>query len=388
MSTPEDRRHVLKTWIMGGCALAWGGCTLHRLLSEPPRGGMRVGFRNDAPEILGPHAREAAWYAREGSLLRCQLCPHDCILGDDDRGFCRTRVVKDGRLHTLAYGNPCAAHVDPVEKKPLHHFLAGSSILSIATAGCNLRCLNCQNWEISQARPEDTRNHALWPERLVEICRERNIPSIAYTYSEPIIFYEYVRDTALQARERGVRNVLVTAGYIHEAPLREICRVVDAANVDLKAFNDRFYRKIAGARLAPVLRALEVMREEGVWIEVTRLLVPTWSDDLDDVRAMCRWMVRHLGGHTPLHLSRFRPDYKLQGLPPTPVAVLDRAGEIAREEGLDFVYIGNVPGHERAGTICPRCGLEVIERRGYDIPKMLLQDGCCPCGAPIPGVWT
>jgi pyruvate formate lyase activating enzyme len=334
-------------------------------------------------------SREADWWEEAGGrLVRCRLCPHECVLGENDRGFCRTRVVKGGKLHTLAYGNPCAVSVDPIEKKPLHHFLPGSRILSIATAGCNLRCLNCQNWEMSQARPEDLRHRDLLPEALVADALARRSPSLAYTYTEPMIFYEYTRDTARIARERGVRNVLVTAGYVAEEPLRELCQVVDGANVDLKSFEDRFYKRITGATLAPVLRTLEVMREEGVWVEVTRLIVPGYSDDLDDVARMCDWMVRTLGRDVPLHLSRFHPHYQLTHVAPTPAAVLERAYELAREAGLHHVYVGNLPGHASQDTVCPDCGRKVVERVGYFVPSLSLEDGRCPCGRAIAGVWS
>ena len=383
-----DRRSFMKRYVMGGCGLALGLYTARDLLEEDGRGGLRVGFRNDAPEELGKHSCEASWYEATGRLVRCILCPHDCILGENDRGFCRTRVVKGGRLHSVAYGNPCSVHVDPIEKKPLHHFLPGSEILSLATAGCNLRCLNCQNWEISQKKPEETRNHDLMPAKLARLTGERSIPSIAYTYSEPIIFYEYVRDTAALARELGIRNVLVTAGYISEEPLRELCRVTDAANVDLKSFDDGFYKKIVGGKLKPVLRALEVMREEGVWIEVTRLVVPTHSDDPRDILEMSRWLVRTLGPDVPLHLSRFHPSYKLGGLPPTPVETLERAYEIARDAGLHHVYVGNVPRHSGQVTFCPSCEREVVRRRGYAKPWLGIEDGRCECGETIAGVWS
>jgi len=382
-----DRRSFMKRYLMGGCGLALGVHAARDLLSGEGAGGLRVGFRNDAPAELWKWSREADWYEAAGDGVRCLLCPHECILGENDRGFCRTRVVKGGKLHTLAYGNPCAVHVDPIEKKPLHHFLPGSRIFSVATAGCNLRCRNCQNWEISQARPEDTRNHDLMPEELARTTAERGIASIAYTYSEPIVFYEYVRDAAARARELGIRNVLVTAGYISEEPLRELCRVIDAANVDLKSFDDGFYKKVTKATLKPVLRALETLVEEGVWVEVTRLLVPAHSDDRRDLLEMCRWMVRALGPGVPLHLSRFHPAYQLEGLPPTPVETLERAYEIAREAGLHHVYVGNVPGHPGQVTSCPACDREVVVRRGYSRPRISLVDGCCPCGESIPGVW-
>lgn len=383
-----DRRRFMKKAVIGGCGLIWGAYTLGDLLSEGPAGGLRVGFRNDAPETLWDWSREAAWYKNEGRLVKCVLCPHECILGENDRGFCRTRVVKAGRLYTLAYGNPCAVHIDPIEKKPFFHFLPGTPVFSLATAGCNLRCLNCQNWQISQARPEDTENHDLFPEPLVRITAERQIPSIAYTYSEPIVFFEYVRDAAALARERGIRNVLVTAGYISEQPLRDLCRFVDAVTLDLKGFNERLYKKLTGGRLHPVLRCLEVLREEGVWIEVSRLVVPAHSDDLRDIRALCRWVEDHLGSGTPLHFLRFHPAHRLERLPPTSVDVMEQARQIAIETGLQYVYVGNVPEHPAQDTVCPRCGRHVITRNGFRIKLNLLQQGRCPCGERIPGVWT
>lgn len=389
MSKPQlDRRLFLKRAIMAGAGLAWGAYTVPSLLRQSPSAGLRVGFPNDAPAKLWRWSREAEWYEAQGGLVRCVLCPHECILGENDRGFCRTRVVKNGTLHTVAYGNPCTLHIDPVEKKPLYHFLPGTPIFSVATAGCNLRCLNCQNWEISQVKPEKTDNADLLPERLVQAVAERNLHLIAYTYSEPIVFYEYVRDTAALARARGIRNVLVTAGYISEKPLRELCRVIDAATLDVKGFNDGLYKKVTGAKRDPILRGLEVMREEGLWLEVSRLVVPTYSDDRDDIRDLCRWVVRALGPGTPLHFLRFQPAYRLNGLPPTPVQVLDDARQIALDAGLQFVFVGNVPGHAGEDTVCPRCGRTVIERRGFSVTINQLDNGCCPCGERIPGVWA
>ena len=387
----SDRRKFIKRCVMGGCGIALGAYTGWDLVIQGGNGGLRVGFRNDAPSELWKWSREADWYQPSGPpnsvMVRCMLCPHECILSENDRGFCRVRVVKDGRLHTIAYGNPCAVHLDPIEKKPLYHFLPGTSILSIATAGCNLRCRNCQNWEISQSRPEDTRNYDLLPPQLAQMTSEKSIPSIAYTYSEPLIFYEYVTDTAEIAQRLGVKNVLVTAGYILEKPLRKLCSVIDAANVDLKGFNDRFYKKVAGAKLDPVLRTLEIMREEGVWLELTRLVVPTLSDRLEDIRAMVKWIIHTLGPGTPLHLSRFHPAYKLRRLPPTPIDVLDRAREIALDAGMHFVYVGNAPGHAAQDTICPHCGKIAITRKGYRIASNQIQDGRCACGESIPGIW-
>ncbi len=382
------RRRFLRQLIVGGCSAILAGQAIHDLILEPSgRGGLRVGFRNDAPAKLWEWSREADWYRARGNLVYCELCPHRCVLGEGDRGFCRTRVVVQNKLHTLVWGNPCAVHLDPVEKKPLYHFLPGTSILSIATAGCNLRCINCQNWQISQFKPEETQNSDLPPEKLVKSVETAEVPSIAYTYSEPLIYYEYVADTARQARELGIRNVLVTAGYILERPLRELCRFIDAANVDLKGFTEGFYKRVTGARLGPVLRTLEILREEGVWTEITRLIVPTYSDDLKEIRRMCQWIVRTLGPDVPLHLSRFHPAYKLEALPPTPAKLLDQAWRIAKEEGLHYVYVGNLPNHPGQHTRCPACGLILLERRGYFILSKQLQGDRCPCGYPIAGRW-
>jgi pyruvate formate lyase activating enzyme len=382
-----NRRKFIKSCLMGGCGLAVAGYALPDFITGSPKGGLRIGFANDAPAELWKWSREADWYETNGNLVHCRLCPHGCILGENDRGFCRTRVVKGNKLHTVAYGNPCSAHMDPIEKKPLYHFLPGTPILSIATGGCNLRCLNCQNWEISQKKPEELKNYDLMPEKLVELMIQRDISSIAYTYSEPLIYYEYVKDTASLARQQNIKNVLVTAGYIEEAPLRRLCRVVDAANVDLKGFTDGFYKKVTGAKLAPVMRGLEIMREEGVWLEMTRLIVPAHSDDMDDMRAMCDWIVQALGPEVVLHLSRFHPAYQLMNLPPTPLQTMEQAYEIARNAGLYFVYIGNVPEKAEQETVCPSCGEVVIRRRGYRILDNQLLKGKCPCGERLPGVW-
>ncbi len=372
---------------MGACGLALGAYTVRDLLEESGRAGLRVGFPNDAPAALGKWSREADWYEAKGGQVRCVLCPHECVLRENDRGFCRTRVVRDGKLFTVAYGNPCAVHLDPIEKKPFCHFLPGTQAFSLAAAGCNLRCLNCQNWEISQSKPEQTENADLMPADVVAAATARGCTSIAYTYSEPLVFYEYVRDTAEKARERGLRNVLVSAGYVCERPLRALCRVLDAATVDLKGFSDDVYRRLTGSTLAPVLRSLEVLREEKVWLEVSRLIVPDHSDDLADVRAMCRWLVRTLGADVPLHFLRFHPAYRLTGLPPTPVETVARARDIALEEGVRFVYEGNVPGRLSQSTRCPQCGRTLIERDGFRVRRIALENGRCACGTSIPGVW-
>ena len=320
--------------------------------------------------------------------MQCELCPHLCIIASGQRGSCGARVHRDGRYETLVYGNPCAVHTDPIEKKPLYHFLPGSHSYSIATAGCNLHCKNCQNWEISQRRPEESFNIDMPPEAVVAEAVRAQCSSISYTYSEPNIFYEYVMDTATLAREQGIKNVLVTAGYINPLPQKQLCQVVDAANVDLKGFTEDFYRDICSGRLRPILDALILYKEEGVWLEITNLVIPTLNDDLVGVRKMCQWLINNLGDAVPLHFSRFYPRYKLKNLPPTPVETLERARETALEVGLKYVYVGNVPGHEGENTRCPQCGQVVIGRIGYALTQMHVESGHCPfCHREIPGVW-
>ena len=321
--------------------------------------------------------------------VECELCPRRCVLANYQRGDCRVRVNVDGTLYTLVYGKPCATHVDPIEKKPLFHFLPGTPIYSIATAGCNLHCKYCQNWEISQTDPEDARNVDLEPTRVVAEAERTGCISVAYTYSEPMIFYEYVIDAARRGRERGLKNVLVTAAYIEPAPLRELCKVSDAANVDLKSLSDEFYREICGGRLEPVLRSLTIFREEGVWLEVTNLIVPELNDAPSSITKLVRWVRDNLGAETPLHFSRFYPMYKLANLPPTPVATLTMARNIALEEGMKYPYVGNVPGHPGNNTYCPGCGQAVVERHGYAILTYRLDGNKCnKCGATVAGRWA
>ncbi len=339
-------------------------------------------------EELWKWSKEATFYEAVPGGVQCVKCPHHCFLEEGELGICRNRLNHGGKLYSIAYGNPCAVHIDPIEKKPFFHFLPSTKAFSIAAAGCNLRCLNCQNWQISQFSPRETRNQDLMPDRVVARCTETRCESIAYTYSEPTTFFEYTLDTARIARDAGVRSVLKSSGYINEEPLRELCSAVDAANIDLKAFRNETYEKLAGARLGPVLDTLRVLREEGVWLEITNLVIPGWSDDLEMIRRMCGWLSESGLSDAPLHFSRFVPLYKLSHLPPTPVSVLDRAREIALQEGVQYVYIGNVPGHDAQNTSCHRCGRVVIERRGFTVLENHVSGGKCGhCGEPVPGVW-
>lgn len=338
----------------------------------------------------GRGLHEARFYQIvDDKTARCLLCPRKCILREGERSFCRVREVRSGKLWTLAYGNPCSANVDPVEKKPIFHMLPASKSYSIATAGCNLRCKFCQNWQISQSAPEQTRNYSLSPEEVVEKALETKSKSIAYTYSEPTIFYEYMIDTARLAKKKGIKGILVTAGYINEEPLKELCKYIDAANVDLKGFTDKYYIPVCQGEVKYVLETLRITQREGIWLEITNLIVPTLNDDMKTIKKMCQWLKETLGPEVPLHFSRFSPMYKLRNLHRTPVSTLERARNIALEVGLHYVYIGNVPGHEGENTYCPECKKLLIQRRGYSILQNNLKDGHCQyCGHKIPGVWS
>jgi pyruvate formate lyase activating enzyme len=291
-------------------------------------------------------------------------------------------------MYTIAYGNPCAVHVDPIEKKPLYHFLPTTRAFSIAAAGCNFRCLNCQNWEISQSSPYDTVNDDLMPADVVEQAVRNSCASIAYTYSEPTTFFEYAYDTAKLARGRGIKNVWKSNGYIQEKPLRDLSKYLDAANIDLKSFDESLYARLSRGSLAPVLRTLKVLKEEGVWLEITCLLIPEWTDDLDMVKRMSEWLATNGLADCPVHFTRFMPLYKLTQLPLTPVATLEKAHEIALKAGLRYPYVGNVPGHSAENSYCHSCGKMIMERRGFGILQNHIRAGACEyCRTRIPGIW-
>ncbi|MBN3037800.1 MAG: AmmeMemoRadiSam system radical SAM enzyme [Candidatus Omnitrophica bacterium] len=343
-----------------------------------------------AADVPSYGKREARYYQQvDSQTVRCQLCPHQCLLINGMRGICRVREAQGGKLYTYVYGNPCSYHVDPIEKKPIYHMLPGTLSFSIATAGCNLRCRFCQNWTISQRTPEEVNSLEMGPQEVIAATLRSQCDSIAYTYSEPIIFYEYMFDTAKLAREQGLKNVMVTAGYINEQPLRELCKYIDAANVDLKGFDEKYLLEVCGQKLTPLLEALKIFKEEGVWIEITNLIVPTLNDDMETIKEMCIWIKDNLGDEVPLHFSRFSPMYQLKNLYLTPLATMEKAKEVADSAGLKFVYIGNVPGHPAQHTYCPDCKNMLIERVGYSIKQNNIVDGKCKfCGRPIPGIWT
>ncbi len=337
--------------------------------------------------FLKPHP--ARFYrSLPGSLVECQLCPRSCEVMDGERGECGVRENRQGKYFTLVYANPCAVHIDPVEKKPFFHVLPGSGSFSIATAGCNLHCKFCQNWEISQTRPDKTYNLDMPPDKVVAAAQQTGCPSIAHTYVEPIIFYEYMMDVGRLAKKAGLLNTCHSAGYINPQPLESLAEVLDAACIDLKSFDPQFYRDLVEAELEPVLNALKILRRRGVHVEIVNLIIPQFNDRPETINRMCAWIRDELGPLTPLHFSRFYPMYKMVNHYPTPVSTLDQARKLALNAGLKYVYIGNFPGHEAENTFCHGCGRLIIARRGYRLGEIHMKDGICNhCGTSIPGIW-
>jgi pyruvate formate lyase activating enzyme len=324
----------------------------------------------------------------EGKKIRCELCPRECDVSEGKRGYCGVRENRDGKYYSLVYGNPVTWHIDPIEKKPFFHVLPASGSFSIATTGCNFDCKFCQNYEISQARPEETANFDMPPELVVAAAKKTGCRSIASTYVEPTIFYEYMYDIGVLAKKEGILNVCHSNGYINQKPLKALCKVLDGACIDLKGFTEEFYRTLTEGRLQPVLDALKTLKLEGVHVEIVNLVVPTKNDSMEEIRQMCLWIREELGSDTPLHFSRFYPMYKLKNLPPTPIPTLEEARKVAISVGLHYVYIGNVPGHEGENTYCPTCKKLLIQRTGYRILQNHLIGRKCPsCGHPQPGIW-
>jgi pyruvate formate lyase activating enzyme len=332
---------------------------------------------------------EARLYEKkEDKKVRCFLCHHHCLIKEGQRGICWVRENREGTLYSLVYGKPIATHVDPIEKKPLFHFLPGTFSFSLATSGCNFRCLFCQNADISQAREQKIiRGEKRTPEEMVSAALDSGCRSISYTYTEPTIFFEYAQDIALLASAQGLKNVFVTNGYMTTEALEAIHPHLQAANVDLKAFTEEFYRTHCGAKLGPVLESLQAMKKMGVWVEITTLIIPTRNDSPEELKALAQFISRELGPETPWHISRFHPDYRLTDLPLTPIKTLQRAWEIGKEAGLRYVYTGNVPGDRGEKTYCYQCGYLLLDRYGFSILKNNLSQGKCPqCQTILDGI--
>jgi pyruvate formate lyase activating enzyme len=334
------------------------------------------------------HTPARWWHALPDGRIQCDLCPRDCKLHEGQRGLCFVRKMEGGQMVLTTYGRSSGFCVDPIEKKPLNHFYPGSSVFSFGTAGCNLACKFCQNWDISKSRETDTMVDQAMPDEIAAAAERSGCKSVAFTYNDPVIFAEYAMDVADACHVRGLKTVAVTAGYIHDEPRRAFYSKMDAANVDLKAFTDDFYVKLTGAHLQPVLDTLVYLkRETNVWLEITTLLIPGQNDSDAELSAMSQWILRELGPDVPLHFSAFHPDWKMQDVPPTPAATLTRARDIALKAGLHYVYTGNVHDTTGGTTSCPGCHEPLIVRDWYRIEQYsLTPEGHCPhCGTGIAG---
>jgi len=333
---------------------------------------------------------EARHYKKLEHLeIECGICPRKCKISPLERGYCGTRENQDGSYYTLVYSRPCSINVDPIEKKPLFHYLPGTTAFSLATAGCNVNCKFCQNWDISQVRPEQLDNYDLSPADIARLAKQSNSPTIAYTYSEPVIFYEYMYDCAVEGHRNGIRSVAITGGYIQPDPLKELLKVLDAVKIDLKGFTEGFYKDYVQGELKPVLEAIKIMHDEGKWIELVYLVVPTLNDNPEDVKRMSDWIASTLSPDVPIHFTRFHPMYLLKNLPPTPISTLEELFSTAKKQGLNYVYIGNVPGHEAEHTYCPQCHRILIQRQGFTLESFNISDSKCKfCGNKIPGIWS
>jgi pyruvate formate lyase activating enzyme len=383
MSKNQSRRRFLTGSIGGICGLG-----LYSML--PP---MKLTQAQETQEQNIPESsfvKEARFYKKLKELkIECQLCPRGCSVADLERGYCGCRENRGGTYYTLVYSRPCALHVDPIEKKPLFHYLPGTNAFSLATAGCNIECKFCQNWNISQFRPEQVKAYYVPPQKVVELSKEYDCPTIAYTYSEPVVFYEYMYDIAALAKQKKIGSVIISNGYIHSEPLKELCQQLTGVKIDLKAFTEKFYKEYCSGELKPVLDTLLLLKKIGIWFEIVVLLIPNLNDEPSEIEQMTKWIKAELGPDIPVHFTRYYPTYKITNIPPTSVKTLERAQEIAKKNGLHYAYVGNVPGHPGEHTYCPKCGKKIIERTGFKILQNHINQGRCAfCQEEIPGVWT
>ena len=333
---------------------------------------------------------EAMFYKQlDGVMIQCMLEPRQCIVNDWERGYCGARENRGGKYYTMVHSKPCAVYVEPVEREYFYHVRPGSEFLGIGTAGCNLECKFCETWYMSQARPEETEVQNLSPENAVRRAANEGCRTIAFTYNDPVICYEYVLDTARAAKQAGLTTLCHTAGYIYTEPLKALLAHMDAVNVDLKGFTDKYYLEMCGIDLEQVLNTLKVIKQESVMLEITNLIIPGRNDDRQDIADMAAWIRENLGSDVPLHFPRFFPNYQLTDIPATPVETLDAAYDVARSNGLNYVYVDNVPGHKREPTYCPKCGIKLIHRSGSEVAILELDEEghCRKCGHTVPGIW-
>ena len=333
--------------------------------------------------------KEALYWKAVENKIQCQLCPHFCLLGLGEVGKCKVRVNKAGELISLVYGRPCSLSIDPIEKKPLYHFLPGEKSVSIATAGCNLKCSHCQNYDISQCSPEEIRSLNISPEEIITEVNNNKAKIISYTYTEPTIFYEYMLDISKLAKNRDMKNTTVTNGFINPEPLKELCKYLDGSNIDLKSIDDEFYQQVCKGRVEPVLESIKIMKENNVWIEITNLLIPGLNDSTEQIEALATWIHKNLGKDVPVHFTAFYPTYKLTNLPRTSIETLKRARKIALGKGLNYVYTGNLEDEEGNNTYCPKCKKLLVKRNMFSVIENNIKNSkCIECDEVIPGIWN
>ncbi|MGQ9638008.1 MAG: AmmeMemoRadiSam system radical SAM enzyme [Thermodesulfobacteriota bacterium] len=325
----------------------------------------------------------------DSKTVQCQLCPRECMIGDGKRGFCRNRENQGGKLFSIVYGNPVVVDIGPIEKAPLYHFFPGHFRLCITCPSCNLRCKYCQNWYLSQRGLEELDHSSYFPSEMIREAKKHGLNSISFTYTEPTVYYEYLYEISLIAKKEGMRTSIVSNGYINREPLLNLLSLLDAVKIDLKGFSEKFYQDICSTNLNPVLNSLLTVKKEGVWLEIVNLIVPTLNDNPKMIDDMCKWIQKNLGLDTPLHFTRFFPNYQLTHLPPTPISTLEKAYEIAVQNGLKYVYIGNVPGHLKNSTFCPSCKKRIVHRNHFEILEINIINGRCKfCNSPILGKWV
>lgn len=366
---------------------SWPATDAERVKKDPPQGGRTLALDGERQ-----FWREAAHYKKLAeSRVECHLCPRHCQVSDQENGWCGVRLNEHGTYYTTVFGRPVTIANDPIEKKPLFHFQPGTLTLSLATAGCNFECLFCQNWEISQFRPEQipARYGFVSPEELTRLAQRQGSRSISFTYSEPVVFFEYVLAAARASRAAGLPGVMISNGWIEAEPMDELLKELGAVKIDFKAFDDQFYQRQCRGTLEPVLKTMERIHKAGVWLELVHLTIPTLNDDAEQAKRLCGWILEKLGPDVPVHFTRFHPTYKLKNLPATPPAALERQYDIAQKAGLRYAYVGNLPGHEGENTRCHRCRETLIRRVGFTVLENRLREGKCPkCAEKIPGVWS
>lgn len=388
-----NRREFLKCALVGCAAFLSMGCLIKRgngVIVPGLFGSSLDAYGGSAGMSESVQGKEAMYYTPIGrNRVRCELCYHTCSITVGRRGFCRNRENRRGKLYNVVYGRPSAVNIDPIEKEPQHHMLPGTQMICIGTAGCNFRCRHCHNWHLSQRSIEELgRYYNYTPQDIVDAALELGLPTISSTYNEPTVFYEYVLDIAKLAKEANLRILWHSNGYIRPEPLKALLRYTDAVTIDLKGFSRKAYDN-SSAELQPVLTTLKTINESNTWLEIVNLVIPTINDSAAEIREMCVWIRDELSGEVPVHFSRFSPNYQLTNLSPTPVETLERAYDIAREVGLHYVTLGNVPGHKYNSTFCPKCNETLIRRVHFNVMKNNIKDGkCASCGHKIPGIWT